>query len=182
MRKHNKVLPGRHCCWRVAQTKTNIDKPTTTTMSKGLRGRSKEIGSRRRRRWRGQQQLQQARQGETNLTDMAWVIHDVVGVGCSRLPGHGARAEGENTARGEWVDWGLLDWVAGYTSVTTHALLKSQITTHGVASSGSRPLGQYQNPLPLSPCRAAPWLGATPKAFGQLDSLVRNCALSPRDS
>lgn len=30
IRKHNKVLPGRHCRWRVAQTKTNIDKPTTT--------------------------------------------------------------------------------------------------------------------------------------------------------
>lgn len=28
MRKHNKVLPGRQCRWRVAQTKTNIDKPS----------------------------------------------------------------------------------------------------------------------------------------------------------
>lgn len=69
MRKHNKVLPGRHCRWRVAQTKTNIDKPTTTTSRMGKGEGRKEQGE-------GKEEAvgdgeQQARQGETNPTDMA---------------------------------------------------------------------------------------------------------------
>lgn len=149
MRKHNKALPGRHCRWRVAQTKTNIDKPTTTTRREQGEGKQEAVGD----------GGQPARQGETNPTDMAWVVHDVVGVAAAGYRGvRPGQKAGEKEAGGREPGRLRLDWVAGYSSVTTHALVKSQITTHGVANSGSRPPGQYQTPRPPS----TPWPEATP--------------------
>lgn len=76
---------------------------------------------------------------------------------CSRLQVTGECGQGEGARRWRRLSSG---WLAGYSSVTTHALVKSQITTHGVANSGSRPPGQYQPPLPLH--HAAPSQGIWP--------------------
>lgn len=140
MRKHNKVLPGRHCRWRVAQTKTNIDKPTTTTRREQGEGKQEAVGD----------GGQPARQGETNPTDMAWVVHDVVGVAAAGYRGvRPGQKAGEKEAGGGARE--IEAWLGGRLQFSYNARF-GKITNHDTwrgkqRFSASRPIPDPPPPV-----------------------------------